>query len=67
MSKQSHYVMAKLHYPATGVIAWHPAYEAESASDAEEFKAARAPMPYEVDCVIVPGAPSGDCRELRPC
>ena len=67
MVKQSHYVMVKLHYPSTGVTHWHPEFEAEDAQEAEEFKAARTPTYYEVDCKIVRAPASGDCREYRPC
>ena len=67
MAKQSHYVMVKLHYPATGVTHWHPEFEAMSAQEAEAFKATRAPAYYEVDCKLVRAPASGDCREYRPC
>lgn len=67
MAKQAYYVMVKLHYPTSGVTHWHPAFEATSAREAEEFKATRTPTHYEIDCKIARGPVSGDCREHRPC
>ncbi|WP_460044162.1 hypothetical protein [Pseudomonas sp. S2_H01] len=66
MATQSHYLMVERKY-GDSPSHWHPLWEAESLKEAQEALEEMPVIYGEISRMIVSGAASGDCQELRPC
>ena len=64
--KQAHYLLIERKY-GDQPSSWYPAWEAETACEAQEAHDTMPAFYGEVSRRILSGQPSGDCCELRPC